>query len=789
MFKNYFITAWRNFWKNRTFSLINTIGLALGMACSLFIMLWVKDEKSVDAFHANKDRLYSIYERQYYDGKISAFYGGPGKLGEELKKKIPEIEYASGMSGGDVCAFAAGDKSLKFEGTNVGNDFLKMFSFPLLAGDKNAALNSPVSIAISKKMADAFFGSAANALGKTLRYMDRKDLKVTAVYDDFPVASSRKADFLANYALFLEEEAWATNWENNGPSTFIQLKQNADPELVRKKIKRFLDGYNKELGPNFDIELDMQLYSDVYLHSVFKDGKLSGGRIEYVNLFSVVAIFILLIACINFMNLTTARSVKRSKEIGIRKVVGAVRTALIKQFLGEAIMISIFALVIALFIAMLLLPVFNDLTGKQILFPFSETGFWIMVICLTAVTGIVAGSYPAVVLSAFQPIRVLKGQLKFGRSAGMFRKGLVVFQFVLSTILIIGTIVVSKQINFISNSNLGYDRENLIYIALEGELTGKYELVKQQASHLPGISSVSRMTGNPTNLENGTGGVDWEGKDPNVTPMFTQASVGYDFVKTVGIKLEDGRDFSRDFASDSVAYLINEAAAQKMNYKDPVGKPLTFWEKKGFIIGVMKDFHFYSLHTPINPLIIRLREPEAWGTLMVRTQPGKTREALAGLEKLCRQLNPKFPFTYTFADDEYRKMYLAEQTVGKLSKYFAFLAIFISCLGLLGLTIFTAEQRVKELGIRKVLGAGVGSLFALLSREFLLLVAIALLIAFPLSWWLMNKWLENYAYREDIGAMTFVLAAVVSLLIALSTVSIHALRAALTNPVKSLRNE
>ena len=333
MFKNYFITAWRNFWKNRTFSLINTIGLALGMACSLFIMLWVKDEKCVDAFHANRDRLYSIYERQFYVGKIFAFYGGPGKLGEELKKKIPEIEYASGMSGGDVCAFAAGDKSLKFEGTNVGNDFLKMFSFPLLAGDKNATLNSPVSIAISKKMADAFFGSAANALGKTLRYMDRKDLKVTAVYDDFPVASSRKADFLANYALFLEEEAWATNWENNGPSTFIQLKQNADPELVRKKIKRFLDGYNKELGPNFDIELDMQLYSDVYLHSVFKDGKLSGGRIEYVNLFSVVAIFILLIACINFMNLTTARSVKRSKEIGIRKVVGAVRTALIKQIL------------------------------------------------------------------------------------------------------------------------------------------------------------------------------------------------------------------------------------------------------------------------------------------------------------------------------------------------------------------------------------------------------------------------------------------------------------------------
>jgi ABC-type antimicrobial peptide transport system permease subunit len=789
MFKNYFVVAWRNFWKNGTFSLINTVGLALGMACSLFIMLWVRDEKSVDAFHRNKDRLYSVYERQYYDGKVYAFYGTPGKFAEEVKKKFPEVELATNMSGGDIFAFSAGDKKLKFDGTNVNNDFFKMFTFPLLAGDVQNTLNSPVSMAISKKMAVAFFGSPQNALGKTLRYDNRKDLKVTAVYDDFPKSSSLKADYLINYDLFLEEEQWAADWSNNGPQAFILLRENANPALVEKKLTRFLDNYNKEQGPNFRIELGMQRYDEVYLHNSFKDGKITGGRIQYVNLFSAVAIFILLIACINFMNLTTARSVKRSKEIGVRKVVGALRGSLVKQFLGEAIMMSFFALAIALLTSMLLLPAFNDITGKQITFPVNDFPFWATVVLLTILTGLIAGSYPSVVLSSFQPIRVLKGQLKFGKSAGLFRKGLVVFQFAMSITLIIGTIVVSKQINYISTTNLGYNKENLIYVTLEGDLNTKYELFKQRAMEMPGIAALSRMTQNLTDMQNGTGGVQWEGKDPNVTVMFTQATVGYDFLKTTGIKLIGGRDFSKDFASDSASYLINEAAASYMNYKDPVGKPLTFWGQKGQIIGLMKNFHFTSLHLPIAPLVIRLSEHDTWGTLMVRTKPGQTKQALATLEKLCTEMNPQFPFTYNFADEQYKKLYVAEQTVGKLSRYFAVLAIFISCLGLLGLTIFTAEQRTKEFGIRKVLGANVGSLFTLLSKEFLMLVALSMLVAFPVAWWAMNKWLENFAYKEDIGITTFIVAAAAALLIALSTISVHALRAALMNPVKSLRTE
>jgi ABC-type antimicrobial peptide transport system permease subunit len=789
MFKNYLLTAWRNFWKNRTFSFINTAGLALGMTCSLLIMLWIQDERNMDGFHANKENLYSVFERQYYDGKIEAFHSTPGLLAREMKKVLPEVQYAANMAWQDKNTFAIGDKHIKQTGIPVGEDFFKMFSFPLLQGKPETALNSPVSIAISHKMANSLFGSPAQAIGKTLRYQDQRDLKVTAVYEDLANASSIKADYFLNWDLFLERNSWAAEWGNNGPATFIVLKQGTDPVKFESKIKKFLDNYNKDQSARFRIELGIQRFSEMYLHNNFKNGKLSGGRIDYVRLFSIVAIFILLIACINFMNLTTARSIKRGREIGIRKVVGAVRYALIKQFLGEAILLTIFSLCVALILGALLLPVFNGITGKHIEFPATQPGFWLMTLGLALITGLLAGSYPALFLSAFQPIRVLKGQMKFGKGATWFRKGLVVFQFILSTVLIIGMIVVSKQIKYIQTTNIGYNRENLIYIPIEGTYSTNFEVFKNEAKALPGIANISRISQSPTSIDNGTGGVEWEGKDPNVLPMFTQASVGYDFVKTMNLKLLAGRDFSRDFAMDSVSYLINESAAAKMNYKDPVGKSLTFWQKKGRIIGLLKDFHITSLHLPINPLIIRLEQNENYGLILVRTQPQKTKVALDGLEKLARKMNPEFPFTYDFSDEEYKKMYLTEQTVNGLSGYFAFLAIFISCLGLLGLTIFTAEQRIREMGIRKVLGASFSTIFSLLSKEFLLLVTIALLIAFPLAWWIMNDWLQNFTYKVSINVWVFVLAAVISLIIAFSTISFHAIKAALTNPVKSLRTE
>ena len=789
MLKNYLLTAWRNFWKNRTFSFINTAGLALGMTCSLLIMLWIQDERSVDKFHANDDNLYSVFERQYYDGKIEAFHGTPGLLAEEMKKVLPEVKYAANISWSDKVAFAAGDKIIKQEGISVGKDFFNIFSFPLVKGEPETALNSPVSIAISRKMANSLFGSPEKAFGNTVRYQDEKDLKVTAVYEDISFNSSIKGDYFLNWEYFQEREKWTADWGNNGPRAFIVLKDGTNPANFDKKITRFLDNYNKEQGPNFRIELGIQRFSDIYLNGKFKNGKIAGGRIEYVRLFSIVAIFIIVIACINFMNLTTARSIKRSKEIGIRKVVGAVRPALIKQFIGEAMLLTLFSLVIALLIAYILLPVFNGVTNKHIEFPATSISFWLTILTLSLITGLLAGSYPALFLSAFQPVRVLKGQMKFGSGAAWFRKGLVVFQFILSTVLIIGMIVVSKQIKYVQTTNLGYNRENLIYIPIEGELKTKYELYKNEVKALPGVMDVSRISQSPTSIENGTGGVEWEGKDPNVTPMFTQASVGYDFIKTMKLKLLAGRDFSHDLLTDSASYLINESAAAKMNMKDPVGQPLTFWGKKGRIIGLMKDFHINSLHMPINPLILHFSNSEPWGLVLVRVQPQKTKAALDGLEKISRRLNPDFPFTYDFSDEEYKKLYQTEQTVNGLSGYFAFLAIFISCLGLLGLTIFTAEQRVREMGIRKVLGAGIGTIFTLLSKEFLILVSVALLIAFPLAWWIMNDWLQDFTYHININAWVFVLAALISLAIAFSTISFHAIKAALTNPVKSLRTE
>ncbi|MBC7828465.1 MAG: ABC transporter permease [Chitinophagaceae bacterium] len=789
MLKNYFKIALRNFWKNKTFSFINIFGLALGMACSLLIMLWVQDEKAMDGFFKNSERIFSVYERQYYDNKIEAFHGTPGILYDEIKKVIPEVEYASGMAWNERGTFQAGNKIMKEEGNQAGADFFKIFSYRLLQGRPSTALNTPVSIAISRKMSEDFFGSPQAAMGKTIRYENQKDFKITAVFENIPKNASRKFDFLINWEAWLDRNSWAKEWGNNGPATLIQLRAGANALLVEKKIKKFLDNYNKDQSAAFRIELGLQRYDELYLHSTFKNGKIAGGRIEYVRLFSIVAIFILLIACINFMNLTTARSVKRAREIGIRKVVGAVRSVLRRQFIGEAVLLSFFSIIISLVLVSLLLPSFNTITGKQISLPVNQSSFWLSLAGLTLITGFISGSYPAIFLSSLNPVTVLKGALKFSTGAAWFRKGLVVFQFALSTILIIGTIVVSKQVDYVQSENLGYERENLVYIPLEGDLTGKYSLFKDQALKMQGIQQVTRISQTPTQIENGTGGVQWEGKDPKTLPMFTQASVGYDFVKTMNVTILKGRDFSKNFGTDSVGYIVNEAALKKIGYKDPIGKPLTFWEKKGSIIGVVKDFHFNSLHEPINPLIIRYGEKETYGSAMVRIGSGKTKQAIAGLEKLCKQLNPQFPFTYYFSDDEYQKLYKSEQVVSKLANSFAFLAIFISCLGLLGLAMFTAEQRTREIGIRKVLGASISSLFALMSKEFMFLVCISLVIASPVAWWLMNNWLQNYAYRTPISWWVFLFAGALAVIIALVTVSFQATKAAIANPIKSLRTE
>ena len=802
MFRNYLKIAWRNLIRNKAFSAINILGLALGMASSLLILLWIQDELSVDNYHANGPQLYHLMQRQLYDGKAEAGRFTPGVLPDELKKQFPEVLYAAGYTGWEAqMTFAVGDKINKEAGHWAGADWFRMFSIPLLAGTPETALNSPTSMAISRKVAEFYFGNPVAALGKSIRIDNKSDYQVTAVFENLPRNSSDKYDFLINWSDCVTRNPWMKEWDNNGPHTRIMLRPDANVANLDAKLKPFLRKYNKSIGKSFDAELFLQAYSDGYLYSNFKNGQPDGGRIEYVRLFGVVAVFLLLIACINFMNLATARSIKRAREVGVRKVLGAMRSLLAGQFIGEALLFTGLALVIAVMLVLVLLPAFNSLAGKYISLQFTDVSFWLLLIGTALITGFVAGSYPALFLSSLNPVQVLKGsapapayrssRLRFGSGAKLFRQGLVVFQFVLSIVLIVGTVVVYRQVDFIQTENLGYDRESLVYVPVEGELATatKYKTFKDELLRMPGVQSVSSMQEAPTNIGSSTGGVTWKGKDPNVNIEITQTSVGYDLVKTLKAKLVAGREFSPEFSTDTSNYIINEATAARMGLKEPVGQPITMWDRPGTIIGVLEDFHFQSLHTPIAPLILRLSAEPGSQTFLIRTQPGRTKQALASVEALWKQQNPKFPFSYRFADDEYQKLYKSETVVGSLANYFAFLAIFISCLGLFGLATFTAEQRTKEIGVRKVLGASVGSVVALLSKDFLKLVLIAIVIASPLAWWAMNRWLQGFAYKIEIEWWMFAGAGLLAVGVALLTVSFQSVKAALMNPVKSLRSE
>jgi putative ABC transport system permease protein len=791
MFKNYFITAWRNITRNKAFSVINILGLVLGLTCSLLIFLWIKDEYSVDAFHKNGKELYQVYERWIYDGKIDASYPTQGLLAQELKKQIPEIQYASAFdyaaAPGTQSTFEAGDKINKMTGMFAGADFFNMFSFHLLQGSVKAALSEPSGIAISHKMADNFFGSPEKAIGKTIEFENKETLKVTAVFENVPANSSLQFDFLRSWTDYIKQNSWVNNWGNTAPQTFIQLGKDADANKVEAKIKDFIYNYQPK-NKGLLIELALQPFTQRYLYSNFKDGYIDGGRIEYVHLFSLIAIFILLIACINFMNLATARSSKRAKEVGIRKVVGAMRSSLIGQFIGEAVLFTFISIIIAIGLTSLLLPGFNNLTGKNLVLPIHQPFFYVIIFSLLLLTGFVAGSYPAFFLSSLSPIRVLKGKLQFSRASAFFRKGLVVFQFALSVILIIATIVIYQQMKYVQKKNLGYDRENLVYIPIEGNLINKYDVFKQEVNNNTAIVNVSKMRNSPTDIEHHTNSISWPGKDPNLNVSFADGVVGYDFVKTMNLDLAEGRDFSKEF-NDSSSFILNETAVKKIGLKDPVGKQVSWGNHAGTVIGVIEDFHFNSLHTAIEPLIIRLDENWGWGTILVRTKAGQTKEALSDLEKICKNINPKFPFTYQFSDLQYAQLYKSEQVVSKLSNFFAFLGIFISCLGLFGLAMFTAEQRNKEIGIRKVLGASSRNIVTLLSSKFLEPVFISLVIAFPVAWLATHKWLESFAYRIHISWWIFIIAGFIAILIALITVSFQAIKAAVANPVESLRSE
>ena len=788
MFKNYLKTALRNIRMNIPFSLINLAGLMLGMACSLLILLWVTDERNRDVPAANAGRLYSVVLRYIINGKVNAGYMTPGLLATEIQRKIPDVEAACSYGYTQPQTFAGGDKVFKEPANFAGADYFRMFGYPLLEGNAGGALAGPVSLAISRKMAVQLFGSPREAMGKTVRLENRKDLNVTAVFEDLPSNATDHFECLMNWDAFLAENSWLLLWGNSGAYTKLLLRAGADPVKVDRQPTHFLDAYLRP-GPGFREEIGLQLERDRYLYSRFENGRPTGGRIEYVRLFSVVAGFILLIACINFMNLSTARSTRRAKEIGVRKVLGAERVALIFQFIGESVIMACVAGALALLVVWIALPSFNRITGKEIHLPLGQLYFWLAAGGLAVGTGVVSGSYPALFLSGFQPIRVLKGIMPSGVGTAWLRKSLVVFQFTLSIILILGTFLVSQQVNYVLNKNLGYDRENLIYVQLEGDLPGKYPVFKNAALNLPGVGAVCELSEPLTDLGNASRDLVWEGKQPESVVDIAVEDVGFDFVRTMKLQMAAGRDFSPDFPSDSSSFILNEAAAAKIGYKDPIGRTLSFWGKKGPIIGVLKDFHFQSLHEAIRPIILRRDAYENFGMAVVRTRPGKTAEVLAGLERLCKQLNPKFPFTYQFPDEEYAKLYQSEKTTGKLSVLFSILAVSISCLGLLGLSMFAAEQRIKEVGIRKVLGAGSGALFVLLSRELLLLVGVAFLIAAPLGRWMMQYWREQFAYKAPVPWWVFVATGLLALAVSIVTIGWQLWRAVRTNPARVLRSE
>ncbi|MBT1700249.1 ABC transporter permease [Fulvivirgaceae bacterium PWU4] len=797
MFQHYIMVAFRNLVRSRSFSLINISGLAFGLACSLLIFLWARDEQSVDRFHTNNKLLYRVYLRQVYDGQAHADYHTPAPLPAELKKMIPEIEYATGfvkffrlsLQDDIYESFSVDDKVYKLKGSRAEEDFFSMFSYKLLYGTPQTALSRPESLCMSRKMAELFFGSVEAAVGKTVRFDGRTDVTVTAVFENLPPQASDQFDYLMNWDAWVAENPFKQSWGHFGTLSFIQLRPDADPVKVEEKIKDFLKTYLKGMSDNLRLELGLQPFGDQYLYGDFENGLPAGGRILYVNLFMGVGIFILLIACINFMNLATARSVKRAKEVGVRKVVGSSRLHLIYQFIGEAMLLTLMAVLLSLALAALSLPAFNDLTAKQMAIPLREPLFYLFMLGLVLLTGFIAGSYPALFLSSLQPVKVLKGHFRFSFSAAAFRKGLVVFQFVLSMLLLISTLVVTRQTNYLQYKNLGYDRENVLYIPIEGNLITKYALFREEASKIPGIKMVDRSSQFPHAMSFRVDAVQWPGRDPNKVINFAVSSVGYDFVKLMNLDIVNGRDVDRYNRTDSVGFLVNEEAVRQMGVKDPIGMEISVFGKQGRIVGVLKDYHTNTLHQAIDPVVLDVKEFLNFGTVLVRTEKGKLKEALAGLEKVYKQMNPGHAFNFTFMDEQYGKLYKSEQVASKLSYVFTLLAIVISCLGLLGLSMFAAEQWKKEIGIRKILGATLRHIMARFSGDFVRLVLLSIVIAVPPAWLAMNQWLQNFAYRIDLAWWIFVLAGIIALVVSLLTVSTQAVKAALENPVKNLRSE
>jgi len=785
MFKNYLKTTFRSLWKNKGYSFLNIFGLAIGIACAALIFLWVEDELSYNDYFGNKENLYKIKDQQTYDGNTFTFDATPGPLAKNIKSDIPGIKNTARSSWANQSLFSLDDKDIFETGSYVDSSFLSMFHLNFLKGNPRTAFNELHSIVVSKKMAEKFFGTT-DVVGKSLKVNNKQAFIISGVFENLPENVSFEFDWLAPFRVYEDQNQWLQQWGSNGVITYVQTEANANIGAINKKLHNYLDTKSSGLNAKFSI----YPMSRWRLYDSFKDGKEIEGRIKYVHLFSLIAWIILLIACINFMNLSTARSEQRAREVGVRKVLGAGKGKLIGQFMAEAFVMALVSAIVAVAITSGVLPAFNSLVEKHLSLDIFNPLHLFSLLAIALVCGLVAGSYPAFYLSSFNPVKVLQGlKIKTGSSAGFIRKGLVIVQFSISIILIISTIIIYQQINHVKNRDLGYNKENLIYVQAQGVIKPHFEAIKNDLLATGMVKNATLSNNRVLSLGSNTGDFTWPGKDPQKQVLITVESVSPEYISTMGMQLKAGRDFYPDSKMDSGNLIINETLAKLIKSKNVIGSTISAYGQNFTITGVISDFVYNDMYKPSAPLILS-SDTSNVNVLTMRLKPSKDLSAsLSKIEAVMKADNPGFPFEYKFVDQQFDQLFKTESLTGKLASVFSILAILISCLGLFGLAAYTAERRTKEIGIRKVLGASAQNLAGLLSIDFLKLVIISCLIAFPLAWWMMNNWLQEYDYRIEINWSIFLFAGLLAILIALITVSFQAIKAAMANPVNSLRSE
>jgi putative ABC transport system permease protein len=785
MFKSYLKIAWRNLFRNKGFSFTNILGLTIGITCAMLILLWVQNELTYDKFHKNYDNVYQVIANRNFNNQMFTDRSMAMPLASELEKSLPKIKHAVVTTYQQEHILAQGENKIKKKGYVVGDHFFDVFTWDFVKGNAAIALKEPNSIVLTESGAKAFFGND-DPINKVLKMDNNLDLKVTAIVKDPPRNSTFDFDWLTTFNYNDEGTKRSMNeWTNSSWNVFIQAAPGADSALLTKNITNIKRAHGKdEISTYFVFPMKRwHLYSD------FTNGINTGGIIEYVRLFSIIAIIILLVACINFMNLSTARSEKRAKEVGIRKTLGSKKKQLVMQFFFESMILTLIAFALAMLAVLLLLPAFNTLVDRQISLNITRPFFWIAALGIIVFTGLVAGSYPALYLSSFQPVKVLKGVFTGGKNAVLPRHVLVVSQFVISILLISATIVVYQQIQHVKNRDIGYNPNNLVMIPSTPDTDKNFTVIKQELLATGMISAVTRTSSPITEIWWNTGSPDYEGKPANAEVIMGGLGTDVDFTKTMSVKMLEGHDFSGTPA-DSSSMILNKAAVDAMGLKKPLGMQMRYG-KTYTVIGVSANVMMTSPFEPAYPMMM-IYDANSSSMNNIRFKDGTTpQKALASIETIFKKHNPSVPFEYQFVDQEFQKKFLTEELIGKVTNIFAGLAIFICCLGLAGLASFTIQKRIREIGVRKVLGASVQQLLLLISKEFLKLVVIALVIAIPLTWWAMSSWLSRYneQYRVSISAWLFIIVGIAMFLLTLIVVSLNTAKAAMSNPVKSLRTE